>query len=205
MPVTEPQPPARAGLDSPTGCERGGVARSTSHRRGDGTSLPRLIPWLGPAFSARGILVWETSINPKGGHVKLIGTITVVVAAVAALLVPMAGAAPTARPAAAQLSQFEGTVVSVNRDARTFRLRDIERGTARIKVTRRTRFERIAGFSALRAGMRRIEAKVKRRKGVWVAAEVERSGGGGEHGGEDDRRGGDDNGGNSGPGGGGDD
>jgi hypothetical protein len=133
---------------------------------------------LGPAFSARGILVWETSINPKGGHMKLIGTITVLAAAVAALLVPMAGAAPTARPAAAQLSQFEGTVVSVNHDARTFRLRDTERGTARIKVTSRTRFERIAGFSALRPGMRRIEAKVKRRNGAWVAAEVERSGGG---------------------------
>jgi hypothetical protein len=172
---------------------------------------------LGPAFSARGILVWETSINPKGGHMKLIGTITVLAAAMAALLVPMAGATTTAPPAAAQLSQFEGTVVSVNHDARTFRLRDTERGTARIKVTSRTRFERIAGFSALRAGMRRIEAKVKRRNGVWVAAEVERSGGGGEHGGEDDRRGADDrggdddrrgrddHGGNSGPGGGGDD
>jgi hypothetical protein len=107
---------------------------------------------LGPAFSARGILVWETSINPKGGHMKLIGTITVLAAAVAALLVPTAGAATTAAPAAAQLSQFEGTVVSVNHDARTFRLRDTERGTARIKVTSRTRFERIAGFSALRAG-----------------------------------------------------
>jgi hypothetical protein len=147
---------------------------------------------------------------------KLIGTITVLAAAVAAVLVPMAGAAPTTRPAAAQLSQFEGTVVSVNHDARTFRLRDTERGTARIKVTSRTRFERIAGFSALRAGMRRIEAQVARRNGVWVADEVERSGGGGEHGGEDDRRGGDDRGGNdrrggddrggnSGPGGGGDD
>jgi hypothetical protein len=134
---------------------------------------------------------------------KLIGTITVLAAALATSLVPAAGAAPTAPASAAQLRQFEGTVVSVNRDARTFRLRDTERGTARIKVTRRTRFERLAGFSALRPGLRRIEANVQRRNGVWVASEVERSGGGGEHGGGgDDDRGGDDH---SGRGGGDDD
>jgi uncharacterized membrane protein YgcG len=163
---------------------------------------------LGPPFSARGILVPETSINPKGGHMKLIGTITVLAAAVVTSLVPAAVAVPTSPPSAAQLREFEGTVVSVNHGARTFRLRDVERGTATVKVTRRTRFERIAGFSALRPGMRRVEAKVQRRNGVWVAAEVERSGGGGEHGGGGDRRGGDDrggdddHGGNSGPGGG---
>ena len=128
-----------------------------------------------------GILVWKTIINPKGGHMKLIGTITVLVAAIATSLVPTARAAPAATPSAAQLRQFEGTVVSVNRDARTFRLRDVERGTRTIKVTSRTRFERIAGFSGLRPGMRRIEARVQRRN----------------------RRGGDDRGGgNSGPGGG---
>jgi hypothetical protein len=87
----------------------------------------------------------------------------------------------------------------VNRDARTFRLRDTERGTVRIKVTRRTRFERLAGFSALRRGLRRIEANVQRRNGVWVASEVERSGGGGEHGGGGgDDRGGDNHGGRGG-------
>jgi hypothetical protein len=118
---------------------------------------------------------------------KLIGTITVLAAALTIALVPAAGAGTTAAPTAAQLRQFEGTVVSVNRDARTFRLRDSERGTARIKVTSRTRFGRLAGFSALRPGLR-IEAKVRRRGDVWVAFEVERSGGGGEHGGGDDDR-----------------
>jgi hypothetical protein len=126
---------------------------------------------------------------------KLFGTIAVLAAALTASLVPTAGAAPTAPPSAAQLRQFEGAVVSVNKAARTFRLRDTERGTARIKVTSRTRFERVAGFSALRPGLRRIEAKVTRRNGVWVATEVERSGGGGEHGGGRDDRGGDDRGG----------
>jgi hypothetical protein len=54
-------------------------------------------------------------------------------------------------------------------------------------VTRNTRWERIAGFSALRVDMRRVEATVTRRNNRWVALEVERSGGGGRHGGDDDR------------------
>ncbi|HYJ00546.1 MAG TPA: DUF5666 domain-containing protein [Thermoleophilaceae bacterium] len=109
-------------------------------------------------------------------------------------LTAVAGAQTTKPP----LREFEGTVVSVNRDARTFRLHDSERGTKRIKVTSRTRFERVAGFSGLKAGQRNIEVKTRRRvNGVWRAIEVERSGGGGEHGGDDerggdDRRGGDD-------------
>ena len=90
-------------------------------------------------------------------------------------------------PATAAAREFEGTVVSVNRDNRTFRLHDSERGTKRIKVTRNTRFERIAGFSALRAGLRNIEATVHRNaNGRWVADSVEKSGGGGRHGGDDD-------------------
>ena len=91
-----------------------------------------------------------------------------------------------AAPAAAQAAtQYEGTVVSVNRDNRTFRLHDSQRGTIRIKVTSRTRFERIAGFSGLRKGMTRIEATVRRSNGRWVALAVERSGGGGRHGDDD--------------------
>jgi hypothetical protein len=88
--------------------------------------------------------------------------------------------------ASAATRQYEGTVVSVNRDARSFRLHDSERGTIRIKVTRSTRFERIRGFSGLRRGQKRIEATVRRSNGRWVAIEVERSGGGGRHGGDDD-------------------
>jgi len=95
----------------------------------------------------------------------------------AALAVPAAASAAT--------RQYEGTVVSVNRENRTFRLHDSERGTVRIKVTRKTRFERIAGFSGLRAGMQRVESIVRRSGGRWVAIEVERSGGGGRHGGDD--------------------
>jgi hypothetical protein len=97
-------------------------------------------------------------------------------------------ATTTTSPAATQAAttQFEGTIVSVNRSARTFRLRDSERGTATIKVTRNTRFERVGGFAGIRAGMTRIEANVRRSNGAWVATFVERSGGGGRHGGSDD-------------------
>ena len=101
-----------------------------------------------------------------------------------------AGAAPAAGSAA--LREFEGTVVSKNGEARTFRLRDSERGTVRIRVTRNTRFERVDGFAGLKVGATNIEATVRRSDGRWIAVEVERSGGGGEHGGDDDS-GGDDN------------
>jgi hypothetical protein len=121
---------------------------------------------------------------------KLIGFIAVLAAALTAFSATVAGAAPE-QSATAAVRQFEGTVVSVNREARTFRLNDVERGTVRIKVTRNTRFERIDGLAGLKAGAKNIEATVKRKNGAWVALEVERSGGGGEHGGDDDDRGGD--------------
>ena len=105
-------------------------------------------------------------------------------AAVTAATATAADAAVTQSAAAAR--EYEGTVVSVNRSNRTFRLRDTERGTVRIKVTARTRFERINGFRGLKAGMTNVEAVVRRSKGAWVALEVERSGGGGEHGGDND-------------------
>ena len=109
---------------------------------------------------------------------KAIRIITVLAAALTAFSATAA--------TAATLREFEGTVVSVNRDAGTFRLKDVERGTVRVKVTRNTRFERVDGLSGLKVGARNIEATVKRKNGVWVALEVERSGGGGEHGGDDD-------------------
>jgi Domain of unknown function (DUF5666) len=117
-------------------------------------------------------------------QVKVIGF--VVVLALAAAAVPAVGAgapAPDTPRAQAAARQFEGTVVAVNRDARRFRLRDVERGTVTIKVTRNTRFERIDGLAGLKVGMRMVESIVRRSNGAWIALEVERSGGGGEHGG----------------------
>jgi hypothetical protein len=119
--------------------------------------------------------------------------ITVVAASIAALgatAVPAGAAtqaATTAPATQAATRQFEGTIVSVDRSARTFRLRDAQRGTVTIKVTSRTRFQRVGGFAGLRAGLNRVEANVRRSNGAWVATFVERSGGGGgRHDGSDD-------------------
>ena len=101
----------------------------------------------------------------------------------AAALLSLSAVLGSAAGASAAARHFEGTVVSVNREAKTFRLHDAERGTVRIKVTANTDFERIAGFPALKRGAKNIEATVKRRNGAWIALTVERSGGGGEHGG----------------------
>jgi Domain of unknown function (DUF5666) len=115
---------------------------------------------------------------------KPIALITALALALTAAMTGATGAADSSQ--AAPLREFEGRVVSVNREAKRFRLHDAERGTVRIRVTGNTRFERIDGLAGLRAGMRGVEAKVRRSDGRWVAVEVERSGGGGEHGGSDD-------------------
>jgi hypothetical protein len=86
---------------------------------------------------------------------------------------------------ASAATQYEGTVVGISKAKKTFRLQDSQRGTIRVKVTRNTTFERIAGFGGLRIGMKRVEATVKRSNGRWVATHVEISGGGGRHGGDD--------------------
>ena len=101
------------------------------------------------------------------------------------VIIAVAALAVGAPAASAATREYEGTVVSLNRGDRTFQLRDSERGTIRVKVTSSTRFERISGFSGLRAGQRNIETIVRRSNGRWVAVEVERSGGGGHHGDDD--------------------
>jgi hypothetical protein len=102
------------------------------------------------------------------------------------MLIPLAVvvAAGAASPAVAAARQFEGTVVSVNRDNRTFKLDDAERGTVRIKVNRSTHYERVT-LRTLHAGQRGIEVIAHRANGRWVADSVEKSGGGGSHGDDD--------------------
>jgi hypothetical protein len=122
-------------------------------------------------------------------RVRKIAVVAASIAALGATSAAATAATPAAKPAPATQAatrQFEGTVLSVNRSARTFRLRDAQRGTVTIKVTRNTRFQRVGGFAGLRAGLTRIEANVRRSNGAWVATFVERSGGGGRHGGSDD-------------------
>src|SRR3954470_330808 len=124
-------------------------------------------------------------------RIRKIAVVAASLAAVGATSAAATAAPPATAPAAATQAatrQFEGTIVSVNRSARTFRLRDSQRGTATIKVTSATRFERVGGFSGLRSGLTRIEANVRRSNGAWVATFVQRSGGGGRHsGGTEDR------------------
>src|SRR5215831_11765537 len=54
--------------------------------------------------------------------------------------------------AAAATRHDEGRIVAVRSRVRTFTLRDRERGTVTLRVTVHTRFDRIAGFAALRIG-----------------------------------------------------
>jgi hypothetical protein len=98
----------------------------------------------------------------------------------------LAAAGALVVPATASAAEFEGTVVSVKQSNHSFRLSDSERGTKRIYVRKSTRFERLSGFGALKAGQKNIEVVAKRRDGKWIAVEVERSGGGGSHGGGGD-------------------
>jgi hypothetical protein len=122
-------------------------------------------------------------------RIAILSAVAALAVAAPAALAATPSPATSAPAAAAAVKQYEGTIVSVNRSNRTFRLRDAERGTVRIRVTSRTRFQRIAGFSSLKSGMTRIEATVHRSGGSWVANSVERSGGGGgggKHNGNDD-------------------
>ena len=107
--------------------------------------------------------------------------IAVLAAAALTLVAALAAVGPVS---AATVRHIEGRVVSVDRDARSFRLRDSERGTFRVFVSSSTRWERTS-FSRLRGGSS-IEATIRRSNGRWVASEVEVSGGGGHHGGDDD-------------------
>jgi hypothetical protein len=107
---------------------------------------------------------------------RITGTLpTVVLAGLAATAVALPAGASGPTATTAKGPHFEGTVVSVDRSARTFRLRDPERGTVRIKVTSSTRYQRIAGFGALRAGMANVDAKVRRSGNRWVAWKIERN------------------------------
>ena len=68
----------------------------------------------------------------------------------------------------------EGRVTAIDRSARTFTVRDAQRGTLKVKVTSSTKFERVT-FSALRTGTR-VDVRAKRVAGAWNATKVERGG-----------------------------
>ena len=110
----------------------------------------------------------------------------------AVLAVTMLAAVAVGTASAATVRHVEGRVLSVDRSASTFKLRDSERGTFTIRVTSSTKFERVR-FSTLRAG-RTVEATIRRVDGRWQATKVEPNSG--SHAGEtgDDHGGGNDDG-----------
>jgi hypothetical protein len=126
-------------------------------------------------------------------------TIAAATAALAAGGISAAGAGATASSpvSAAALRHVEGRVTTIDRSARTFTVRDAERGTLKVKVTSSTKFERVT-FSALRTGTR-VDVRAKRVAGAWNATKVERGEVGDDHDAGDDH-GGDDNGGRHGGG-----
>jgi hypothetical protein len=89
--------------------------------------------------------------------IRKIAVVTAALAAFGTTSAVAVAAQPAATAPATQAAtrQFEGTVVSVNRSARTFRLRDTQRGTVTIKVTSRTRFERVGRELGRALGRRR--------------------------------------------------
>jgi hypothetical protein len=128
-------------------------------------------------------------------------TIAAATAALAGGVTAGAGAtatAPTPAKATAAVRHAEGRVTAVNRSARTFTVRDAERGRLTVKVTRSTKFERVT-FASLRTGQI-VDVRAKRVAGAWNATKVERGDQvganhdvGDDHGG-DDRHGGNDDG-----------
>jgi hypothetical protein len=104
-------------------------------------------------------------------------------AATLALAVAVVSLFAASAGSAATLKHFDGTVLSKNRDAHTFRLRAENGREVRFRVNAGTEFERIAGgFSGLHRGLR-IEVDARRTDGGLVARVVQRPGGGGGSGG----------------------
>jgi Domain of unknown function (DUF5666) len=95
----------------------------------------------------------------------------------------IAAAATLTAAQAASAIQFEGPVLSKNRDAKTFRMNPENHSNVTIKVNGGTTFQRIDGFGGLHRGLD-VEVRASRVDGHWVAAKIEKHTGGGG-GGED--------------------
>jgi hypothetical protein len=100
-------------------------------------------------------------------------TIAAATAALAAGGIAAAGAGATAPSpvSAAATKHVEGRITALNRSARTFTVRDAQRGTLTVTVTSATRFDRVT-FSALHTGSR-VDVRAKRVAGAWNATKVE--------------------------------
>ncbi|MEN3280152.1 MAG: hypothetical protein V7607_1292 [Solirubrobacteraceae bacterium] len=100
-------------------------------------------------------------------------TIATVTAALAGgAIAASAGATAPSTATAAATRHVEGRVTAIDRPARTFTVRDAQRGTLKVEVTTSTRFERVT-FSALRTGQR-VDVRATRVSDTWTATKVER-------------------------------
>ncbi len=92
----------------------------------------------------------------------------------AALAIAALTAAPATAKSSAGLTSFHGTVTSVSKTAKTFRVKRANGTSLTFRVTSATVFERISGgFSGLTKG-RAVEVKAKKVDGRWSARKVER-------------------------------
>ena len=86
--------------------------------------------------------------------------------------------------AAEAAMHFEGTVVSKDKNAQTFNLKqDQGGGTFKFQVNDATKYERIAGFAAIKRGAKNIQVTARKSNGRWIAKKVERLGKSGAGGG----------------------
>jgi hypothetical protein len=93
-----------------------------------------------------------------------------------------------AAPAQAAVRRLDGTVLSKNVNAKTFRITTQGGSQVTVRVNANTTFQRIAGgFSGLQKGLR-IEVEARTTNSGLLATHVEpkESGGGGGHGGGED-------------------
>jgi hypothetical protein len=88
------------------------------------------------------------------------------IALVAALVAMTVAQAAVAR-------EFEGPVLSKNKETRTFRMNPENHSNVTIKVNGGTNFERIDGFGGIHRGLK-VEVIATRHDGDWVASKVEK-------------------------------
>lgn len=119
---------------------------------------------------------------------KRVSSVLVIAALAAALI-----AAVLAAPASAAIRHIDGTVVSKNAKAQSFKL-STQSGTINIRVNAATVFERISGFGGLHKGLA-VEVDAKQTSNGLLAKQVETQGGGGGDNSGGDDHGGDDHGG----------
>jgi hypothetical protein len=95
-------------------------------------------------------------------------SLAIVAALAVAALIPTAAEAKHGNG----VPHFEGKVVRVDRANDRFRVNDLERGSHRVYVNSKTRFQRVT-FAGLRRGMT-VDVKVRKSGGRWIATAVER-------------------------------